>query len=177
MKKSFNYRKSVVLLFLMFFMLGFSKSKVTIDGNINVRIGNSSNNRNSNNKKTSSVGNIDDSGYLYKPFIINNKLYMIVIDNSKNKYIVKTDFLNNNPSSGIYSENAFLLTRHTNNCLSIDGDDDYCFTITSRGIPALYNRAEARYQFYGYFINTNYNKYRPGTFEYYNREFYNDDFY
>ena len=175
--KKLSLRKVVLLLIFMFVCLGFSKTKVTIDGNINVRIGNSSNNRNSNNKKTSSVGNIDDSGYLYKPFIINNKLYMIVIDNFKNKYIVKTDFWNNNPSDGIYSESAFLLKRFTNNCLSIEGDDDYCFTITSRGIPALYNRAEARYQFYGYFINTNYNKYRPGTFEYYNGDFYNDDFY
>ena len=159
MKKSFNYRKSVVLLFLMFFMLGFSKSKVTIDGNINVRISNSSNNRNSNNKKTSSVGNIDDSGYLYKPFIINNKLYMIVIDNFKNKYIVKTDFLNNNPSNAIYSEYAYLLNKHSNNCLSIEGDDNYCFTITYNGKPALYNRVESRYVFEGYFTNSYHNKY------------------
>lgn len=169
--KKLSLRKVVLLLIFMFVCLGFSKSKITIDGNINVRIGNSSNNRNSNNKKTSSVGNIDDSGYLYKPFVINNKQYMLVEDKFNNKYIVQTVFFNNNPSNGIYSENAFLLKRHTNNCLSIDGDDDYCFTITSRGIPALYNRAEARYQFYGYFVKK-YNKYRPGTFEYYNEDFY-----
>lgn len=172
MKRMLSLRKVVLLLIFIFVCLGFSKAKVTIDGNINVRIGNSSNNRNSN--KTKSVGNIDDSGYLYKPFVINNKQYMLVEDKFNNKYIIQTVFFNNNPSNGIYSENAFLLKRHTNNCLSIDGDDDYCFTITSRGIPALYNRAEARYQFYGYFVKK-YNKYRPGTF--YNEEFYDEDFY
>ena len=177
MKRMLNLRKVVVIFIFMLSVLGFSKAKVTIDGNINVRIGNSSNNRNYNKNKTKSVGNIDDSGYLYKPFIINNKLYMIVADKLNNKFIIQTVFRNNNPSNGIYSENAFLLKRFTNNCLAIEGDDDHCFTITSRGIPALYNRAEASYQFYGYFINTNYNKYRTGNFEYYDREFYNDDFY
>lgn len=174
MKRMLSLRKVVVIFIFMLSVLGFSKAKVTIDGNINVRIGNNSKNSNYGNHKKSSIGNIDDSGYLYRPFVINNKMYTVVKDNYNNKFVIQTVFLNNNPRNGIYAENAFLLKRFTNNCLAIEGDDDHCFTITSRGIPALYNRAEASYQFYGYFINTNYNKYRP---EYYSKEFYNDDFY
>lgn len=177
MKRMLSLRKVVVIVIFMLSVLGFSKAKVTIDGNINVRIGNNSKNSNYGNHKKSSIGNIDDSGYLYRPFVINNKMYTVVKDNYNNKIIIQTVFLNNNPRNGIYVENAFLLKRFTINCLAIEGDDDYCFTITSSGIPALYNRAEAQYVYYGYFIRKNNNTYQPGTFEYYSKEFYDEDFY
>ena len=155
MKKLFNYRKLLVLLLFVFaFNYTFSKTNVNIDGNINIRIGKNSSNRNSTYyKKQKAVGNIDDDGYLYKKFVINKILYFIAIDEFKNKYIIKTVFWNNNPSSGIYYQEAYSLNRHSNNCLSIEDDEDYCFTINYDGRPALYNRVEARYWYYGYFVD------------------------
>ena len=157
MKSMFNFRKVVILFLLVFVSLSFSKTKVNIDGNINIRIRNDSKSINYGNKKSSSIGNVDDEGYLYRPFIINNKMYILIKDQYNYKYVIQTIFWNNNISSSIYSENAYKLNRHSNNCLSLDGDDNYCFTITAKGYPALYNRMESRYEYIGYFIKQ-YNK-------------------
>lgn len=139
--------KNSRILFIISFLLisSISVSKVHIKGNLDIWIGNSSRS-----KPTKSVGNMDDNRFLEKPFLINNKGYAFLNDSYGNKYLLRVIF---DSRGNLIQEDIYETYRYTENCLAVKGQDKFCFTITSDGYPAIWNRYQSRYSYYGKFLN------------------------
>ena len=145
MKKMLNFRKVVILFVFVFVSLSFSKTKVKIDGNINIWIENSSRS-----KPTKSVGNMDDNQFIEKPFLINNRGYVFLNDQYDNKLLLRVIF---DRAGNVIREDLYQTYRFTQNCISVKGDDNYCFTITSDGYPSIWDRYKSKYIYSGKFLN------------------------
>lgn len=173
-KKKFTLKGSIILIILILVSttLTFSKVKVNIDGSVNINFGKKSSNNNNNdnsiiiwddnNNHQYNVGDITDSYYNLKPFILNDKGYAVIRDRG-NLYILQVTFYNGNLNKVdrevIYNAKVF-----SSNCLSIEGDSNYCLTVTRSGNPALWDRNRGQLKYVGRWIkNSNYRDY-----DYYN---------
>lgn len=169
--KKFTLKGSIILIILILAILStsitFSKVKVNIDGSVNINFGrsrSSSNNNNNNNKDNSiiiwdedyqysNVGDITDSYYNLKPFILNGKGYSVIRDRG-NLYILQAEFYNGDLNR-VKNENIFNTHTYSSNCLAIAGDSNYCLTITKSGEPALWDRSRGRIKYTGRFVKNN----------------------
>jgi hypothetical protein len=158
--------------------ISVAKTRVNIDGNLNINFGKTQTDRNQNryngngrdywdNNGYDVVGDITDSQYNLKPFLLNGKGYSIIYDNRR-LYILQVTFINGNLNKVdrevIYNAKVF-----SSNCIAIDGDSKYCLTITSKGQPALWDRELGRIKYVGRWLKSN--------SKYYN-DYYNDyDYY
>ena len=170
-KKKFTLKGSIILIILMLISnIAFSKVRVNVDGTININIGKkgsgSSGNTSTgiwdNDDKYTNVGDITDSFYNLKPFILNGKGYAVIRDRG-NLYILQVTFYNGNLNKVdrevIYNAKVF-----SSNCLAIEGDGNYCLTVTRSGDPALWDRNRGQLKYVGRWIkNSNYRDY-----DYYN---------
>jgi len=158
--------------------ISVAKTRVNIDGNLNINFGKTQTDRNQNryngngrdywdNNGYDVVGDITDSQYNLKPFLLNGKGYSIIYDNRR-LYILQVTFINGNLNKVdrevIYNAKVF-----SSNCIAIDGDSKYCLTITSKGQPALWDREIGKIKYVGRWLKSN--------SKYYN-DYYNDyDYY
>ena len=170
-KKKFTLKGSIILIILMLISnIAFSKVRVNVDGTININIGKkgsgSSGNTSTgiwdNDDKYTNVGDITDRQYNMQPFLINGKGYAVIRDRG-NLYILQVTFYNGNLNKVdrevIYNAKVF-----SSNCLSIEGDSNYCLTVTRSGNPALWDRNRGQLKYVGRWIkNSNYRDY-----DYYN---------
>lgn len=181
MKITKSNLKGILILFICVIFLSsmstiaFSKVRVNVDGSVNINFGknrSSSNNNQDNsiiiwddNSKYSNVGDITDNYYNLKPFILNGKGYA-VLRNRGNIYILQVSFINGNLNNVdrevIYNAKVF-----SSNCLAIDGDSNYCLTITPKGYPALWDRNRGRIKYTGQWVRNNYNNYYDNSYDYY----------
>ena len=143
--------KNSRILFIISFLLisSISVAKVRITGTFDIWIGGNSNSK-SKPKPTKSVGNIDDSQFLEKPFVINNKGYSFLMDRYGNKLLLRVAF---DSRGNVIQEDIYETYRFTENCLAVKGQDKFCFTITADGYPSIWNRYQSKYSYYGRFIN------------------------
>ena len=172
-KKNLTLKGSILLLVLFISTLSFTKVRVNVDGNINIDFGkgrgNSSTdywgNNNNNNNRNYTVGDITDSQYILKPFLMNGKGYSIIQDYNR-YYILQVDFHNGNPNQ-VKREVVFNAVVQSSNCLSIAEDNRYCLTITPKGQPALWDRYSSRIKYTGQWVRNNYNNYYDNSYDYY----------
>lgn len=172
-KKNLTLKGSILLLVLFISTLSFTKVRVNVDGNINIDFGkgrgNSSTdywgNNNNNNNRNYTVGDITDSQYILKPFLMNGKGYSVIQDYNR-YYILQVDFHNGNPNQ-VKREVVFNAVVQSSNCLSIAEDNRYCLTITPKGQPALWDRYSSRIKYTGQWVRNNYNNYYDNSYDYY----------
>ena len=149
MNKLFDLRKG--LLILIFLLISaISLAKVRISGNLNVWFDTTSQTSNSKKGKVKNVGNIDDKQFEEKPFVINGTGYAFLRNNEGDKLLLKVNFDNN---GNVINEQLFYTYRFTINCISVYGDDSKCITLTDAGLPAVWDRFQSKYIYYGKFIN------------------------
>lgn len=139
-----NLRISLVLGLLL--ISSISLAKVRIRGDFDIWIGNS----NSRSKDRKGVGNIDDKEFEEKPFIINGIGYAFLKNNQGDKLLLKVIF---DKYGNIIREDLFYTYRFTVNCLSVYGDNSKCLTLTDTGVPAVWDRLNSKYIYYGKFLN------------------------
>lgn len=170
-KKNLTLKGSILLLVLFISTLSFTKVRVNVDGNINIDFGKGRGNsstdywgNNNNNNNYYNVGDITDSQYILKPFIMNGKGYSIIQDYNR-YYILQVDFHNGNPNN-VKKEVVFNAVVQSSNCLSIVEDNRYCLTITPKGQPALWDRYSSRIKYTGQWVRNNYNY--DNSYDYYN---------
>ena len=170
-KKNLTLKGSILLLVLFISTLSFTKVRVNVDGNINIDFGKGRGNsstdywgNNNNNNNYYNVGDITDSQYILKPFIMNGKGYSIIQDYNR-YYILQVDFHNGNPNN-VKKEVVFNAVVQSSNCLSIVEDNRYCLTITPKGQPALWDRYSSRIKYIGQWVRNNYNY--DNSYDYYN---------
>ena len=175
-----NLSKGILILVILSLIatISVAKTRVNIDGNLNINFGKTQTDRNQNryngngrdywdNNGYDVVGDITDSQYNLKPFLLNGKGYSIIYDNRR-LYILQVTFINGNLNKVdrevIYNAKVF-----SSNCIAIDGDSKYCLTITSKGQPALWDREIGKIKYIGRWLKSN--------SKYYN-DYYNDyDYY
>lgn len=176
-KKNLTLKGSILLLVLFISTLSFTKVRVNVDGNINIDFGKSrngngrdrsdndywGNNNGNNNRNYYTVGDITDSQYILKPFIMNGKGYSIIREYNR-YYILQVDFHNGNPNQ-VKKEIIFDAVVQSSNCLSIVEDNRYCLTITPKGQPALWDRYSSRIKYTGQWVRNNYNY--DNSYDYY----------
>lgn len=143
MKKNSILRGLLIVMFLL--ISAISLAEVKISGNFDIWIGNSSRS-----KPTKSVGNMDDNRFLERPFVINNKGYSFLMDGYGNKLLLRVAF---DSRGNVIQEDIYETYRFTENCLAVKGQDKFCFTINADGYPAIWNRYQSKYSYYGRFIN------------------------
>lgn len=148
MKKSFILRGFVVLCFLL--ITSISLAKIHVTGNVNIWFDTSRTSNKRNSKIKQNVGNIDDTKFEEKPFIINGTGYALLRNNEGDKLLLKVNFDNN---GNVINEQLFYTYRFTINCISVYGDDSKCITITDTGLPAVWDRFKSKYIYYGKFLN------------------------
>lgn len=146
MKKNSILRGLLILMFLLISAVSFAKVRVT--GNVTVWFDTTS--RTSNNKPKRYVGNMNDRSFEERAFVINNRGYSFLRDNNGNKLLLRVIFDTN---GYVLREDLFETYKFTQNCLSVKGDDNYCFTITSDGYPSIWDRYQSKYIYYGKFLN------------------------
>lgn len=164
--KKFTLKGSIILIILILVSttLTFSKVRVNIDGSVNINFGKKSSNSNTNNDNSIiiwddndnhqyNVGDITDSYYNLKPFILNGKGYAVIRDRG-NLYILQAEFYNGDLNR-VKNENIFNTHTYSSNCLAIAGDSNYCLTITKSGEPALWDRNRGRIKYTGRFVKNN----------------------
>lgn len=165
-----NLKGIILVMLLVFTFIAIGKTRVNIGGNINIDFGrgNSSNdywdNNGNNNRNSYNVGDITDSQYELKPFLLNKKGYAI-IRNYNRYFILQVEFYNGNLN--VKREVVFDAKVQSSNCLSIEGDDRYCLTITPKGQPALWDRYNSKLKYIGKWITNNYNNYYDNSYDYY----------
>lgn len=147
MKKLFKNSRILLVLGLLL-ISSISLAKTHISGSINIWF--ESSNQSSNNKSKRYVGNIDDRSFEERAFVINNTGYSLLRDYYGNKLLLRVRF---DSKARVISEELFETHRFTNNCIAIKGRDDFCFTISKEGYPAIWDRDEAKYIYYGKFLN------------------------
>lgn len=161
MKKLFSLRKVLILCLLM---STIGMAKVDISGNINVWFDTSRHSNNKNSKVKKSVGNMDDYQFLQKAFIINGKGYSFLMDNAGNKLLLRVIFDNR---GNVIKEDLFYTQRFTENCIGVQGNDSFCFTITKDGLPSIWDRYRSKYLYYGQFVDVHIqNPYNPEQDDY-----------
>ena len=161
--------------------ISVAKTRVNIDGNLNINFGKTQIDRNQNryngngrdywdNNGYDVVGDITDSQYNLKPFLLNGKGYSIIYDNRR-LYILQVTFINGNLNKVdrevIYNAKVF-----SSNCLAIDGDNRYCLTVTVEGSPALWDRQRGRVKYTGRWLKPN-NTYYDYNYDY-DYDYYNN---
>jgi hypothetical protein len=178
-KKKFTLKGSIILIILILVSttLTFSKVKVNIDGSVNINFGKKSSNNNNNdnsiiiwddnNNHQYNVGDITDSYYNLKPFILNDKGYAVIRDRG-NLYILQVTFYNGDISR-VKKEQLFNAHTYSSNCLAIAGDSNYCLTITPKGYPALWDRNKGRIKYTGRWLKNNY------SYDYYDNNYYDSN--
>ncbi len=149
MKKNSILRGLLILMFLLITSNSLAKVNISGSANINIWFDTTSNNKKSKVRKY--VGNIDDKEFLEKPFIINGKGYALLNDQYNNKYLLRVIF---DRRGNVIHEDLFETQKFTVNCLGIKGDDSFCITIKSNGIPAIWDRYESTYIFSGRFVDS-----------------------
>lgn len=164
-----NLRVKLSLLWLCLFLSSISVAKVRIRGDFDIWIGNS----NSRSKPTKSVGNMDDHQFIEKPFVINNKGYVFLKDNYNNKLLLRVVF---DTRGRVIREDLYYTQKFTENCIGVQGNDSFCFTITSNGFPAVWDRFDSRYLYYGKFINNVRINNPYKSRDYYEQDFFGDLF-
>lgn len=155
--------KGVILaaLFLLLNIFVFAKTRVDIDGSVNINFGRKRDRNgdywgNNNNNRRYNVGDMTDSQYDSVPFILNGRGYA-VFRNRGSFYILQVEFVNGNPNN-VRQEQIFKANAITENCVSIAGDDKYCLTVTAQGSPALWDRYSGRIRYTGRWVGRgNYN--------------------
>ena len=177
MIKQIKNLKGIFLgIFLLLSFISVAKVKVNIDGTVNIdfgksrdrdRNGNGNNywGNNNNNKNYYNVGDITDSQYILKPFIMNGKGYAVLQDYNR-YYILQVDFHNGNLNH-VKKEVVFNAVVQSSNCLSIADDNRYCLTITPKGQPALWDRYSSRIKYTGQWVKNNYNYDNDYDYDYY----------
>lgn len=163
MKKLFKECRILLVLGLLLISCT-SLAKVRIRGDFDIWIGNS----NSRSKDRKGVGNMDDRQFIEKPFIVNNKGYAFMYDNYNNKLLLRVTF---NSKGEVVNENLYYTQKFTDNCIAVQGDDSFCFTIKSNGFPAIWDRYNSRYIYEGRFVNIRINN------PYKRRDYYEQDFF
>lgn len=170
--KKFTLKGSIILIILILVSttLTFSKVRVNVDGTININLGKGKSNNQDiiiwdDNPKYSTVGDITDRQYILKPFLMNGKGYAVIKSYDK-YYILQVDFYNGNPNN-VKKEVVFDARVQSSNCLSIEGDNRYCLTITPKGQPALWDRYSSRIKYTGQWVRNNYNNYYDNSYDYY----------
>jgi hypothetical protein len=173
MIKQIKNLKGIILgIFLLLSFISVAKVKVNIDGTVNIDFGKSRDrdrNGNGNNywdnnydNGYNSVGDITDSQYLLKPFVLNRKGYSVLKQNGQ-LYILQVEFRNGNVNRAeketIYDTKIF-----SSNCLAINRDNRYCLTITVEGSPALWDRQQGRIKYVGRWL-------KPNTYYDYNYDY------
>lgn len=176
MIKQIKNLKGIILgIFLLLSFISVAKVKVNIDGTVNIDFGKSRDrdrdrNGNGNNywdnnydNVYNSVGDITDSQYLLKPFVLNGKGYSILKQNGR-LYILQVEFRNGNVNRAeketIYNARVF-----SSNCLAISGDNRYCLTVTIEGSPALWDRERGSVKYTGRWLKPN-NSYYDYNYDY-----------
>ena len=159
-KKIKNLKGIILATFLILTFISVAKARINVDGSININFGKGRENSSTdywgnNNNNYYNVGDITDSQYSLKPFIMNGKGYSVIKDYNR-YYILQVDFYNGNPNN-VKKEVVFDARVQSSNCLSIDGDNRYCLTITPKGQPALWDRYSSRIKYTGQWVRNNYN--------------------
>ena len=163
-------KKGFLLLFLIFSFIVQSKTRINVDGSININWGRDRNRRDrdrgnyweNENDGYSYVGDITDNQYNLKPFILNGKGYAIIKD--RQYYILQVTFRNGNIDQ-VDKEVVYNTQIFSQNCIAIEGDSRYCLTITSEGSPALWDRYSGRVKYTGRWLKTT-NYYNSNRFDY-----------
>lgn len=160
-----------VAIFLLLNSFLVAKTRVTIGGNINIDFGQNRTDRNRSgdyweNDGYNYVGDITDSQYNLKPFILNGRGYAIIKDSSY--YILQVTFRNGDINR-VEKEVVYNTSIYSQNCIAIQGDNRYCLTITSEGSPALWDRYSGRVKYTGRWLNTTnyYNNSNRFDYDYY----------
>ena len=154
-----GFVKGILFLSLIFSFIVHAKTRVDIDGSLNINFGRRRDRNgdywgnNNNNRRYNNVGDITDSQYDSVPFILNGRGYA-VFRNRGSFYILQVEFVNGNPNN-VRHEQILDATAITQNCVSVAGDDKYCLTITSEGIPALWDRYAGRIRYTGRWVGRN----------------------
>lgn len=179
-KKKFTLKGSIILIIVAIILtisqITYSKVRVNVDGSVNINFG-KSRNENGRDRRNDywdnnyyddySIGDITDSQYNMRPFILNGKGYSVLKNNGR-LYILQVEFRNGNVNRAeketIYNARVF-----SSNCLAIDGDSNYCLTITSKGQPALWDRQLGRIRYTGRWLKTNYG------YDYYDNNYYDSN--
>ena len=159
-KKIKNLKGIILAMFLVLSFISVAKVRVNVDGSVNISFGRNRNERDKSDNdywgtNNNSVGDITDSQYSLKPFIMNGKGYSVIKDYNR-YYILQVDFYNGNPNN-VKKEVVFDARVQSSNCLSIDGVNRYCLTITPKGQPALWDRYSSRIKYTGQWVRNNYN--------------------
>lgn len=163
-KKEFTLKGSILLLIFILSIISFSKTRVNIDGNINIDFGRNETDRNqnrkisddywdSNNYDYNTIGDIVDIQYNGRPFILNGKGYAIIRDRG-NLYILQAEFYNSDPNR-VKNEQILNTYTFSSNCLAISGDNRYCLTINVEGSPSLWDRQKGRIKYVGRWLKSN----------------------
>ena len=160
-----NLKGIILAICLLLSFISVAKVKVNIDGTININLGRNRERDRSDNDywgTNNSIGDITDSQYILKPFLMNGKGYAVIKDSTR-FYILQVTFYNGDPNR-VKTENIFNANTFSSNCLAIAGDSNYCLTITKSGNPALWDRNRGQLKYVGRWIkNSNYRDY-----DYYN---------
>ena len=163
-----------MILILTISNISLSKVRVNVDGSVNINFGkrkdsSSSSDRNDsliiwddNNSQYSNVGDITDTYYNLKPFILNGKGYAVIRD-GQNLYLLQAEFYNSDPNR-VKNEQIFKTYIYSSNCLAITGDSSYCLTVTKSGDPALWDRNKGRIKYTGRWVK---NQYSNNYYDYY----------
>ena len=152
MKKSFILRGLLILMFLLISTISLAKVRVT--GNLNVWFDSSRTSNNKNSKIKKHVGNIDDTEFEEKAFIINGNGYAFLRNNEGDKLLLKVSF---NKYGNVIREELFYTYKFTINCIAVYGDNSQCITLTNTGVPAVWDRFKSKYTHYGKFVDVKIN--------------------
>lgn len=169
-----NFVKGILFLSLIFSFIVHAKTRINVDGSININWGRDKNRRDrgnyweNGNDGYSYVGDITDNQYNLKPFILNGRGYAIIKD--RQYYILQVKFKNGNIDQ-VDKEVVYNTQIFSQNCISIEGDSHYCLTVTSNGDPALWDRYSGRVKYTGRWLKTNSNYYNSDKdYDYYHSE-------
>ena len=170
-----NFVKGILFLFMIFSFIAHSKTR--IDGSININWGRGidRNRRDRDrgdyweNDGYNYVGDITDRQYNLKPFILNGRGYAIIKDSRY--YILQVTFRNGDINQ-VEKEVVYNTDIYSQNCVSIQGDNRYCLTITSEGSPALWDRYSGRVRYTGRWLKTTnyYNNSNRFDYDYYKNQ-------
>lgn len=159
MKKNSILRGLLILMFLLISTISLAKVRVT--GNLNVWFDSSRTSNNKNSKVKKHVGNIDDTEFEEKAFIINGNGYAFLRNNEGDKLLLKVSF---NKYGNVIREELFYTYKFTINCIAVYGDNSQCITLTNAGVPAVWDRFRSKYTHYGRFVDVKINNpYRYGS--------------
>lgn len=171
-----GFVKGILFLSLIFSFIVHAKTRINVDGSININWGRDRNRTDRNrsgdyweNDGYNYVGDITDNQYNLKPFILNGRGYAIIKDSRY--YILQVTFQNGDINR-VKNEVVYNTDIYSQNCVSIQGDNRYCLTITSEGSPALWDRYSGRVRYTGRWLKTTnyYNNSNRFDYDYYKNQ-------